>query len=112
MSLSGSFYTPIQLPHLIRHIRTTIDNCRSHTGAVRKLTSLIKNLPKYKSDWKYLNNSYTWVASSLVGASTRASGYCFLRPYPFPPGGGPLGPSSKILFNIGTKKAAVLPDPV
>jgi len=23
-----------------------------------------------------------------------------------------LGPSSKILFNIGTKKAAVLPDPV
>ena len=56
------------------------------------------------------------MASSLVGASTKANGNCFLLlpPYPWlpPPGGGGGGPSSRIRFRIGTRKAAVLPLPV
>merc|ERR1719317_105568 len=44
----------IQLPHLIRYIRSTIDNGRSHTRAVGKLASFIKNLSsKFSSGCQY-----------------------------------------------------------
>ena len=63
----------------------------------------------------FLASSKICVASSLVGARIRAKGVCLvLRPYPpkLPELEPATGPSQKILFRMGTKKAAVFPDPV